>query len=44
MPANITETKKVYEGWISLLQATLRLDDGKKVTREVITHGRVSAV
>jgi nudix-type nucleoside diphosphatase (YffH/AdpP family) len=44
MPAEIIESKEIYAGFIRLLQTTLRLEDGKRQDREVIVHGRASAV
>jgi nudix-type nucleoside diphosphatase (YffH/AdpP family) len=44
MPAEIIESKEIYAGFIRLLQTTLRLDDCKKPSREIIVHGRAAAV
>ena len=44
MPAEIIESKEIYAGWIRLLLTTLRLDDCKRLSREIIVHGRASAV
>jgi nudix-type nucleoside diphosphatase (YffH/AdpP family) len=44
MPAEIIESNEICAGFIRLLQTTLRLGDGKRASREVIVHGRASAV
>jgi nudix-type nucleoside diphosphatase (YffH/AdpP family) len=44
MVAEIIDSKNIYDGWIRLIQSTLRLTDGKPVSREIIIHGRASAV
>ncbi|SEE58857.1 nudix-type nucleoside diphosphatase, YffH/AdpP family [Rhizobiales bacterium GAS188] len=44
MPAEIIDNEDVYKGFITLLRTTLRLGDGKRVSREIIVHGRASAV
>lgn len=44
MPAEIIELKEIYAGFIRLLQTTLRLDDCKRLNREIIVHGRAAAV
>jgi len=44
MSTEIIESKEIYTGWIRLLQTTLRLDGGKRLSREIIVHGRASAV
>lgn len=44
MPAEIIESNEIYAGFIRLLQTTLRLDDRKRSSREIIVHGRACAV
>jgi nudix-type nucleoside diphosphatase (YffH/AdpP family) len=44
MSAEIIESKEIYAGFIRLLQTTLRLDDHKRQSREIIVHGRAAAV
>lgn len=44
MSAEIIESKEIYAGFIRLLKTTLRLEDCKRLSREIIVHGRASAV
>ena len=44
MPADIIDTQQLHKGWIRLVRATLRLDDGARVAREIVVHGRAAAV
>ena len=44
VPAEIIESKEIYAGFIRLLQTTIRLDRCKRLSREIIVHGRAAAV
>jgi nudix-type nucleoside diphosphatase (YffH/AdpP family) len=44
MPTEIIESKEIHRGFVRFLLATLRLEGGKGVSREIIVHGRASAV
>jgi nudix-type nucleoside diphosphatase (YffH/AdpP family) len=44
MPTKIVESKEIHRGFIRLLLTTLRLEGGESIGREIIVHGRASAV
>lgn len=44
MPPQITDLKIVHEGWGRFLIATIRLDNGEVVTREIEDHGHAVGV
>lgn len=44
MPAAISQTKILYEGWLKVIGLRLRLADGHELEREIEHHGRAVAV
>lgn len=44
MPHEIVRTRAAHEGWTRLLVATVRLEDGGEVQREIEDHGDAVAV
>jgi nudix-type nucleoside diphosphatase (YffH/AdpP family) len=43
-PPRIVSMRPVHEGWASFSIATIRLPDGREITREIEDHGRAVAV
>ena len=44
MPVRLTDVRTVYEGYMTLMTATLAADDGTAVSREIEHHGHAVAV
>ena len=42
--ANIVDTQTAYEGWSTLLVATIELPDGRRIRREIEDHGSAVCV
>ena len=44
MPIEIVRVEPVHKGWTTFSIATIRMEDGRTVTREVEDHGRAACV